>query len=73
MKYLDDNGDLIFVRSGIGEGAYKAFRRKKNPKSGNYREKGLRTVEYKKTVEEAEADLAEYAKKKGWKPIDGTE
>ena len=67
--YLDDNGDEIFVTSGIGEGAYKAFRRKINPKSGNYKERGLQTVEYKKSVEEAEADLAEYAKKKGWKPI----
>lgn len=70
MKYLDNNGDEIFVRSGIGEGAYKAFRRKINLKSGNYKERGLQTVEYKKTVEEAESDLAEYAKKKGWKPID---
>lgn len=41
MMYLDDNGDKIFVRSGIGEGAYKAFRRKINPKSGNYKERGL--------------------------------
>ena len=41
MMYLDDNGDQIFVRSGIGEGAYKAFRRKISPKSGNYKERGL--------------------------------
>lgn len=73
MKYLDDNGDQIFVRSGIGEEAYKAFRRKINPKTGNYHEKGLQTVKYKKTIEEAEADLAEYAKKKGWKPINDLE
>lgn len=48
MKYLDHNGDLIFVRSGIGEGAYKAFRRKIHPKSGNYYERGLQTVKYRR-------------------------
>lgn len=73
MKYLDHNGDLIFVRSGIGEGAYKAFRRKIHPKSGNYYERGLQTVKYRETVQEAEADLAEYAEKKGWEPVDDTE
>lgn len=66
--YLDDNGDEIFVRSGIGEGAYKAFRRKINPKSGNYKERGLQTVEYKKRSKKLRQIWQNTQKRRGGNP-----
>lgn len=65
-KYVDEKGRLIFVRSGIGGDTFKAHYQDAG-KWGSAGAHGLRSVEWRKTLEEAQLDLDTYAKSKGWK------
>lgn len=65
-KYIDEKDRLIFVRAGIGLDTFKAHYQD----AGKWNSAGahaLRTVEWRPTIEDAQADLDAYAAKKGWK------
>ena len=64
-SYIDDRGWKYQVMSGIGENTYKA-RYQKPEKHGSVGWKGLAAVPWRKTFDEAQADLNAHAKKKGW-------
>lgn len=67
-RYVDEKGRLIFVRSGIGGDTFKAVY-KEAGKWDNFSAHGVKSPElhWRKTPEEAQADLDAYAGKKGWK------
>jgi hypothetical protein len=68
-KYVDTKtGRLIFVRSGIGGDTFKAMYQDAG-KWGGHSAHGVKSPElsWRKTPEEAQADLDAYAAKKGWK------
>ena len=64
MVYQDKRGWIFFVRAGLGESNFKAFYTKtaEDYKSG-IRSHGVKSLEYRKSIQEAEADLKEYATK----------
>ena len=64
-SYIDSRGWKYKVMSGIGENTFKA-RYQKPEKHGSVGWKGLAAVPWRKTFDEAQADLNAYAKKKGW-------
>lgn len=65
-KYIDSRGWKYQVMNSFVDNAYKA--RYQNPeKSGNVGWKGLASVPWRNTAEEAQADLDQLAEKKGWK------
>ena len=61
-QYVDAQGNLYFVRAGLG-GVFKGFRRYANPKPGQRRESGIRSLSYVKDFCRAQLDLDQYAKK----------
>ena len=65
-KYIDNRGWKYQVMSGLGEGAFKA-RYQRPEKHGDVGWKGLATVPWRTTFEEAQADLDRLASEKGWK------
>lgn len=64
-KYVDNRGWKYKVMGGIGE-AFKA-RYQKPDKEGDVGWKGVAAVPWRKTFEEAQADLDRLAGEKGWK------
>ena len=69
-KYIDDRGWKYRVMSGLGPDTYKA-RYQRADKQGDVGWKGLAAVPWRKTPEEAQADLDQLAAKKGWKEWHG--
>lgn len=65
-KYIDNRGWKYQVMSGLGENTYKA-RYQKPEKHGDYGWKGCTMVPWRKTFEEAQADLDALAMERGWK------
>ena len=65
-KYIDSRGWKYQVMSSFAENCYKA-RYQKPEKHGDVGWKGLTSVPWRKTFEEAQADLDALAEKKGWK------
>lgn len=61
-EFVDERGWIYFVRSGIGENAYKTFYKKPDGKV-----KGCSMVEWKETFCEAQMELNNLAKKKKWR------
>ena len=61
-RYSDQDGNLYFVRAGIGH-VYKGFRRSSCPKKGSRRESGIRSLEYTPDIRKAQSDLDKYAQK----------
>lgn len=70
VSYVDAEGNLYFVRGGIGE-AYKGFKRYSVPRKGR-RETGLRNLLYRKDRAQAQRDLDEYARTHGLTTMPGT-
>lgn len=69
-KYIDNRGWKYQVMSGIGPDTYKA-RYQKPEKHGSNGWKGVAAVPWRKTAEEAQADLDRLAKEKGWNEWNG--
>lgn len=65
-KYIDDRGWKYQVMPGLGENTFKA-RYQRADHQGNVGWKGLASVTWRSTREEAQADLDRLAKEKGWK------
>ena len=63
--YIDNRGWKYKVMSGIGQDSFKA-RYQKPDKQGSDGWKGLAALPWRKTFDEAQADLNIYAKEKGW-------
>lgn len=61
-RYADAQGNLYFVRGGLG-GVFKGFRRYAAPKPGQRRESGIRALNYVTDFCRAQFDLDQYAKK----------
>lgn len=60
-RYVDARGNLYFVRAGLGD-VYKGFRRYADPKPGQRRESGIRSLRYVPDFCRAQLDLDQYAK-----------
>ena len=69
-KYIDSRGWKYQVMRGLGESNYKA-RYQKPEKRGDIGWKGLASVPWRKSFEEAQADLDQLAAKKSWKEWQG--
>ena len=69
-KYIDSRGWKYQVMSGLGENTFKA-RYQRSEKHGDVGWKGLASVPWRKTFEEAQADLDQLAEKKGWQVWNG--
>ena len=65
-KYIDSRGWKYKVMGGLGESNYKA-RYQKPEKSGNIGWKGVAALPWRKSFDEAQADLNALAEKKGWR------
>ena len=65
-KYIDNRGWKYQVMPGLGDNAFKA-RYQRPEKQGDTGWKGLATVPWRSSREEAQADLDRLATKKGWK------
>ena len=65
--YIDDRGWIYKVMPGIGHDAYKARYQKPHTQSW----KGVRTLPWRKTFEEAQQDLDALAAKKRWQKYQG--
>jgi hypothetical protein len=65
--YRDETGSMIFVSTGLWNSGktFMSFRRK-SPSAGMHRVKSKFLPE-RKNFDQAQTDLDEYAKKKGWK------
>ena len=61
-QYVDAQGNLYFVRGGLG-GVFKGFRRYADPKPGQRRESGIRSLRYVTDFCQAQLDLDQYARK----------
>ena len=61
-QYVDAQGNLYFVRGGLG-GVFKGFRRYADPKPGQRRESGIRYLRYVTDFCQAQLDLDQYARK----------
>ena len=68
MFYRDNLDNIYFVSCGIGGDTFKGFKRFKKP-NGNYKETGMRGLEYTPLIEEAETELGKYAIKKEWQIV----
>lgn len=66
--YADDRGWIYFVRSGIGSDRFKPFysKNKEDFKNGR-RQHGMGALKWREKFDDAQSDLNQYAKKKGWK------
>lgn len=69
-KYIDSRGWKYQVMSGLGQDTFKA-RYQRPEKHGDVGWKGLAGVPWRKTFEEAQADLDQLAEKKGWQVWNG--
>lgn len=69
-KYIDSRGWKYQVMPGICEDTYKA-RYQRPEKQGSVGWKGLATVPWRASRKEAQADLDQLAKQKGWKEWNG--
>ncbi len=69
-KYIDNRGWKYQVMSGLGENCFKA-RYQRPEKQGSIGWKGLASVPWRQTHEEAQADLDQLAMRKGWKEWNG--
>lgn len=67
-QYVDAQGNLYFVRAGLGD-VFKGFRRYASPKPGQRRESGIRSLKYVNDFYRAQLDLDQYAKKHGLKQL----
>ena len=65
-KYIDSRGWKYKVMGGLGDNTFKA-RYQRPEKHGDVGWKGLASVPWQNTREEAQADLDRLAEKKGWK------
>ncbi len=65
-KYIDNRGWKYQVMGGLGENSFKA-RYQRPEKHGDIGWKGLTAVPWRRSREEAQADLDRLAEKKGWK------
>lgn len=72
--YIDNRGWIYFVRPGLGENNYKGFYAKniEDYKAG-YRQHGMRSLEWRKSFDNAQKELNAYAEKKGWEEWKGAE
>lgn len=68
--YIDDRGWKYKVMPGISGSTFKA-RYQKPEKQGSIGWKGLTAVPWRDSFDEAQADLNEYAKRKGWSEWNG--
>lgn len=68
--YIDSRGWKYRVMSGLGENTFKA-RYQKPEKHGDTGWKGLASVPWRKSFDEAQADLNLLAEKKGWQAWNG--
>ena len=66
--YIDDRGWKYKVMGGIG-GKYK-IRFQTDRQSGDVGWKGYPVIPWRDTLEDAEADLEDQAKKRGWKLVE---
>ena len=64
-KYIDGRGQKYQVMGGIGPNTYKA-RYHKADRSGSDCWHGVRSLPWRNTAEEAQADLDTLAERKGW-------
>lgn len=69
-KYIDERGWKYQVMPGLGENTFKA-RYQRADHQGNVGWKGLASVIWRSTREEAQADLDRLAKEKGWQEWNG--
>lgn len=65
VEYVDKRGWIYFVRAGIGLNTYKIFYKKPN-KTGAH---SYKATDWKDTFTEAQIQLNQLAKEKGWKEI----
>ena len=68
-RYVDAQGNLYFVRAGLGD-VYKGFRRYADPKPGQRRESGIRSLRYVPDFCQAQLDLDQYAKEHRLKQLE---
>lgn len=68
-QYMDQEGNLYFVRPGIGGSTFKGFRRSSCPQKGQRRESGIRSLAYVAEWEQAQRDLDAYAAKHQLTPV----
>ncbi len=69
-KYIDGNGRKYKVMPGLGDSNFKA--RSQHPdKHGDVGWKGYAKLPWRKTFEEAQADLDKRAAERGWALWDG--
>lgn len=61
-RYKDNEGNLYFVRAGIGGDTFKAFKRPVNRKKGQHAESGVRSLQYVSSRDQAQFDLDAYAR-----------
>lgn len=64
-KYIDSRGWKYQVMGGLGDNVFKA-RYQRPEKHGDIGWKGLAAVPWRRSREEAQADLDQLAEKKGW-------
>ena len=69
-RYMDNRGNFYFVRAGIG-GVYKGVRRYADPKPGQRRESGIRSLKYVKDFRVAKLELDQYAETHHLKQVVG--
>lgn len=66
-QYIDDRGWTYFVRAGIGGNTFKTFYKKDSSKPAGMSEHAYRGTPWRKTEEQARADLDALAQKKSWR------
>lgn len=66
--YVDSRGWMYRVMKGLGEDCYKA-RYQRPEHSGDTGWKCMRTLPWRKTIREAQADLDALAARRGWKEV----
>lgn len=71
-RYVDAQGNLYFVRGGLG-GVFKGFRRYAEPKPGQRRESGIRSLPYVSDFSQAQLDLDQYARKHRLRQVEAGE
>ena len=69
--YIDDRGWKYKVMSGLGENNFKARYQKPDKHDAYSGWKGVAAVPWRKSFDEAQADLNALAKKKGWAEWNG--
>ncbi len=67
--YCDARGWRYKVMPGLGRNTWKGRYQKSDQDSASTGWHGIRTLPWRNNEEEAEADLAKLARKKGWREI----